>query len=54
MITEKDIIKQQIILKHSREILKLKRNIEKRNIIIRKLERERWIEYSDDRSKCPL
>jgi len=54
MITEKDIIKQQIILKHSREILKLKRNIEKRNVIIRKLEKERWIEYSDDISKCPF
>ena len=50
MITEKDIIRQQIILKHSREIVKLKRNIEKRNVIIRKLEKERWINYSNDSS----
>ena len=54
MITEKDIIRQQIILKHSREIVKLKRNIEKRNVIIRKLEKERWINYSNDICGCPF
>jgi len=54
MLTEKDIIRQKLILKHSKEILRLKRNIEKKTVIIRKLEKERWIEYSDDISKCPF
>ena len=42
MITQKDIIRQQLILKHSREILRLERNIEKKTVIIRKLEKEKW------------
>ena len=39
-INEKDIIRQQLILKHSKEILRLERNIEKKTVIIRKLEKE--------------
>ena len=54
MINNRDIRTQEIMLKRSKEILRLKKKLKDAQEVYRKLEKERWVNYSNDISKCPF